>query len=93
MLELLGVLATAPRLFQCILNLEPYSLGVIIILLISNSSIQLPIFLLHILIQALQLNTQSSTYLIPSDYAQSTHYHSYLMQHSLTPNVLRQQWL
>jgi len=51
--ELLGVLAESQRLFRCILNLEPYSPGVIIKMFISNSTIQLSIFLLHTLIQAL----------------------------------------
>jgi len=51
--EVLGVLAASPRSFWCISNLEPYCLGWIIIMFIPNSTIQLTIFLLHTLIQAL----------------------------------------
>jgi len=91
--ELLGVLAVSARLFWCISNLEPSSLGVIIIMFMSNSTIQLSIFLLHTLMQALYLNIQSSRYLNPFDHLQARCYRFYLMQHSLAPNVPVQQWL
>lgn len=53
--ELLGVLNPSPRLFWYTLNLEQYSLEVIIIIYTLNSTIRLTNFLLHNLIQALYL--------------------------------------
>ena len=83
----LGVLGTFPRLLWFTLNLEPYTLGVIIIMFISNSTIQLTIFLLHTLIQTLKLNMQSSSYLNPHDILETIRYRFYLMWHFLAPNV------
>ena len=50
--ELFGVWAASPRRFQCILNLEPYSPGVIITMFISNSTIQLTNYLCPALLES-----------------------------------------
>ena len=93
MSELLGVLAASPRVFRCTSNMEPYSPGVIIILFISNSTIQLTIFCTPWL-RYCNFNTQSGRYLNPHDYLQAIRYRFYLMQHySLAPNVQVQQLL
>jgi len=59
----------------------------------SNGIIQVTIFLLHTWFQTLQLNIQSHRYLDPHDHIQPIHCRLYLMQHSLTRNVLVQQLL
>jgi len=92
-LELLGVLAASLRVFRCTSKLEPYSLGVIIIMFISNSTIQLTIFCTP-WFRHCNFNTQSSRYLNPHDYLEAIRYRFYLMQHySLAPNVQVQQLL
>jgi len=93
MSELLGVLDASPRVFQCTSNLEPYSPEVIIIMFISNSTLQLTIFCTP-WFRHCNFNTQSSRYLNPHDYLQAIRYSFYLMQHhSLAPNVQVQQLL
>ena len=92
-LDLVGVLATFPRLFQCIWNLEPCFPAVIIIIFLPNSTIQLTIFLLHTFIQSVFLDVRSSRYQSSHDYLQAINYWSYLMQLSLAPNVPVEQLL
>ena len=53
--QLVGVLVASCILFQYIRNMKLDSLGVIIMMFVLYSSIQLTIFLLHTLIQALSL--------------------------------------
>jgi len=107
MLDLLGVFTVclrvfrytlnlesySPGVFRCISNLEPYCQGVIIIMFISNSTIQLTIFCTP-WFRHCNFNTQSSRYLNPHDYLLAIRYQLYLMQHySLAPNVQVQQLL
>jgi len=91
--ELLGVLAASPRVLRCTSNLQPYSPGVIIIMFISNRSIQLTIFCTP-WFRHCNFNTQSSRYLNLHDYLQAIRYQFYLMQHySVAPDVQVQQLL
>ena len=91
--ELLGVMAASPRVVRFTLKLEPYSPGVIIIMFISNSTIQLTIFYTP-WFRHCSFNTQSSRYLKPHDYLKAIRYWFNLMQHySLAPNVQVQQLL
>jgi hypothetical protein len=91
--ELFRVLATSLRVFKCTSNLEPCSPGVIIILFISNGTIQLTIFCTS-WFRHCNINTQSSMYLNPHDYLQAIRFWFYLMQHySLAPILQVQQLL
>jgi len=91
--ELLGVLAASPSVFWCTSNLEPYSPGAIIIMFISNSTIQLTIFCTP-WFRHCNFNTLSSRYLNPHDYLKAIRNWFHLMQHySLTSNVQVQQLL
>jgi len=64
--ELLGVFPTSLTVFWCTSNMEPYSLGVIIRMFISTSTIQLTIFFTP-WFRHFNFNTQSSRYLNPHD--------------------------
>ena len=91
--ELLGVLATSLRVSRFTPNLELYFPRVIIVMYISNSTIQLTIFCTPWFWHC-NFNTLSSRYLNPHDYLQAIYYWFYLMQHySLVPNVQVQQLL
>jgi len=89
----LGVLAMTPKWFWCILIPELYSPGEIIIMYVLNSTIQLTIFLLHILIQILSLHILSSTYLYQQDWLQARCDQYHLIKHSFTQNLSVQQLL
>jgi hypothetical protein len=92
-LKLLGVLAASERVLWCTSNLEPYSPGVIIIMFISNGTIQLTIFCTP-WFRHCNFNIQSSKYLYPHDELQAIHYRFYLIQqYSPAPNVHVQQLL
>jgi len=89
----IGTIGQNSKTIPVHLELGAVLLGVIIILFIANYTIQLTIFLLHTIIQAVWLNIQSSRYLNPHDNLQAICIQSYLMQHSLAPNVLVYQFL
>jgi len=91
--ELMSELAASATILRCTSILVLYSLGLNIIMFISNGTIQLNIFLLHTFIPVLEFNIQSSRYLNPHDYFQGIQYQFYRMQHSVAPYLPVQQLL
>ena len=90
--ELLGVFTTTPRVFWYTSNLQPYSPRLIIVMFISNSTIQLTIFCKP-WFRHCHFNTQSSRYLNPHDHLQARRYRFYQMLHHCLAPILQVQQL